>query len=123
MTISCSSDPDMAKALFDFLQSNLNVNHQNDIILETDEIFVKSAADAILDKKTMMDAIRSFTRSKHDYENCQVTKFDDMIIVGVPVNTEQLIDNLQSCDMCDYRTPYQEQLWLHRMTHGNVFLG
>lgn len=122
LTISCSADADMAQAIFDHLQSNLYSKRQNEIELETDEILVKNSSNENL-HVAVIDAISSFVKSRPEYENCQVSKFDDVIIVGIPVNSGQLLDNLAGCDMCDYKTPYEEQLRLHRMTHGNVFLG
>jgi hypothetical protein len=123
LTISCSTDPDLAEALYDYLRLNLHVNHETDIVLETDEIFVSSSQNAIVDKNSVIEAIRSFTESKHEYQNCQIMQFGDILTVGMPAKAGQLMENLLTCDMCNYLTPYQEQLWLHRMTHGNVMKG
>src|SRR5574341_938166 len=112
LTISCSTDADLAEALYDYLRLNLRFSNETDIVLETDEIFVTSSHNAIVNKNNVIDAIRSFTNSNHEYQNCEIRQFDDIITVGVPAKAGQLMENLLTCDMCNYITPYQEQLRL-----------
>ncbi len=118
ITINCASDPALAKAIYDYLLT-FQVVDKNDIVLETDEIYVSSNKN----RNITIDAISSFMKSNKDYQGYQITEFGDIIMVGVPRKPEQLMDNILTCDMCNYMTPYEEQLMLHRMTHGNVMIG
>jgi hypothetical protein len=125
--INCAADLDLAKALFNYMLSFLNPIDKNvSIELKSDEIYVNYDNDKDLhfSKKDLIDVITSFIKTAKDYGNHQITEFDDNIItIGIPTTSAKLLDNVLTCEMCNYMTPYEKQLRLHRMTHGNVMIG
>jgi len=93
-------------------------------VLESDEIYIQNDEDDfVARRKKIIEAVTSFTKAKKDYENHQITEFGDIITVAIPARPEQLLENILTCEMCNYMSPYEEQLRLHRMTHGNVMIG
>ena len=50
----------------------------------------------------------------------KITEFENTIIVGKPVNLEKLTDFL-SCEICGYKTLYEEDLFIHRYTHAGLW--
>jgi hypothetical protein len=120
--ISCAADPDLAESLNKYLLSSLYSIDKNGITLKDDEIYVEYDG-TLAARKTVIDAIHSFIETKEEYKNHQITEFDNLITVGIGSKPGQLMENMLTCEMCNYMTPYQEQLYLHRMTHGNVMIG
>lgn len=49
----------------------------------------------------------------------KITEFENTIIVGKPINLEKLTDFL-SCEICGYKTLYEEDLFIHRYTHAGL---
>lgn len=123
VVISCAADADLAGALHNYLLSHLHPIDKSDIVLEGDEIYVDIGSDAAVNKKRTVEAIHSFTKEEKDYESHQITEFGNMITVGITAKPGDLMENLLTCEMCSYMTPYEEQLRLHKMTHGNVMIG
>lgn len=120
--VNCAADPDLACALNKYLLSHLHSIDRDDITLKDDEIYINNDKTSV-DRKTIVDAIRSFIEAKKEYKSHQITEFDNIVTVGIPSKPEQMIENMFTCEMCNYMTPYQEQLYLHKMTHGNVMIG
>jgi hypothetical protein len=116
ITISCAADTNLAKGLYDYLHS---LPLANDISLKEDEIYV----DDKINKDALIRSIREFIGSDPGRAQYQLNEFDDIITIGIPAGAGQIMDNMLTCEMCNYMTPYEEQLYLHRMTHGNVVIG
>ena len=124
IVISCANDPDFAMALHSHLLLYLHPINKSSIVLESDEIYIQNDEDDfVARRKKIIEAVTSFTKAKKDYENHQITEFGDIITVAIPATPEQLLENILTCEMCNYMSPYEEQLRLHRMTHGNVMIG
>lgn len=123
VVISCAADADLAGSLHNYLLSRLHAIDKNGIVLEGDEIYVDVGSDTAVNKKRIVEAIHSFTKEEKDYESHQITEFGNMITIGITAKPGALMENLLTCEMCSYMTPYEEQLRLHKMTHGNVMIG
>ena len=125
VVIGCATDDELAKNLHGYLQARLQALAYNatvNVSLESDEIIVDAGSK--ISKGDVLGALSAFIESDPDrYGEYRITEFDDVLIIGIPSGHSQLLEDMQQCDMCNYMTKYEEQLRLHKMTHGNVMIG
>jgi hypothetical protein len=48
-----------------------------------------------------------------------ITEFNDMFIVGIPKRLDEMTVN---CEMCGYIASSEEDLNIHKRTHGLIFI-
>jgi regulatory protein YycI of two-component signal transduction system YycFG len=48
-----------------------------------------------------------------------ITEFDDLFVVGIPKSLDEMTVN---CEMCGYIASGEEDLIIHKRTHGLVFI-
>lgn len=127
LTISCAMDADLAKAMYDYLKSAAIAGSYYDVALEGDEVYVSAGEESWPlqgeQDALIVERISSFLKSSAAYRNHKVMVLGDLVTVGVPAEPGQLMEGILACEMCSYITPFEEQLRLHRMTHGNVMIG
>lgn len=121
IVVSCAADPDFAKDLNDYLLSSLN-SKKNSITLDGDEIYINEDR-ASASRKNIIKAIHSFLAKNKNYKDREIAEYGKIITVGIPSKPGRLMESLWTCEMCNYMTQYEEQLRLHKMTHGNVMIG
>ena len=121
ITISCALDTDLAARLCDHLLHTLALGSKESVSLKDDEIYM-DITKSRLDRDALVKSIDQFLKSMPTSHH-ELVELDDILTIGTPTNSRELMDNLFGCEMCNYLTPYEEQLRLHRMTHGNVLIG
>lgn len=107
--VSCAGDSDLARNVYDYLYSKIK-----DVALAEDEIEIHGAP-----KKTVASLLDSFVKSDDSLKNYSVIEFGDTFTIGIELSPEKV--GMYSCEMCGYFTPYQEELYTHRMTHLGGF--
>ena len=126
VVVGCATDDELGKNLLGYLQARLQALVDNatvNVSLEGDEIVVEAGSKKI-SKGEILGSLSTFIKSDPDkYGAYRITEFDDVLIIGIPSGHGRLLEDMQQCDMCNYMTKYEEQLRLHKMTHGNVWLG
>ncbi|MFB5599058.1 MAG: hypothetical protein ACE5SW_02375 [Nitrososphaeraceae archaeon] len=116
---------DLAKKIFDLLSLDLNQNNilkNSDLELNEDQcsiiINTKSSNLSIVKKmtKNIMQNIFENDANLFDYK---ITDFENIIIVAKNIDLEKITDFL-SCEICGYKTIYEEELFIHRYTHAGL---
>jgi len=107
--VSCAGDSDLAKDLYDYLYSKIK-----GIELVEDEIEINKA-----DKKAVASLLDSFVKSSDGLKDYRVIEFGNTFTVGIAIRPEKV--GMHTCELCGYFTPYQEELYTHRMTHLGGF--
>jgi hypothetical protein len=120
LVISCAGDNELARKINDYLM--LKITPPRDTIyisLFEDEI------EIILEKLGVSrDDIRKllheFIRSNPELADYySVTEFDDLFVVGIPKSLDEMTVN---CEMCGYIASSEEDLIIHKRTHGLIFV-
>jgi hypothetical protein len=86
---------------------------------ETSIIISTEPSNLFLIKTIIKDKINEWFKKDPKLLEYQITEFENTIIVGKPVNLEKLTDFL-SCEICGYKTLYEEDLFIHRYTHAGL---
>jgi hypothetical protein len=94
----------------------------NDIEISEDEtsiIISTEPSNLFLIKTIIKNKINEWFTKDPNLLEYKITEFENTIIVGKPINLEKLTDFL-SCEICGYKTLYEEDLFIHRYTHAGL---
>jgi hypothetical protein len=118
--INCAGDNELARKINDYLVGK--ITHSNDtthVLLSEDELEIaveklEDAKDEI--RKLLTEHIKSNPELADYYS---ITEFNDMFIVGIPKRLDEMTVN---CEMCGYIASSEEDLNIHKRTHGLIFI-
>lgn len=101
---------------------NISSLKSRDIEISEDEtsiIISTEPSKLFLIKTIIKNKINEWVKKDPKLLEYKITEFENTIIVGKPVNLEKLTDFL-SCEICGYKTLYEEDLFIHRYTHAGL---
>jgi hypothetical protein len=120
IVISCAGDNELARKINDYLRDRIVPSKDTIYIsLSEDEVEIVLeelgvSRDDI--RKTLHDFIKSDPNLADRYS---ITEFDDIFVVGIPTSLDEMIVN---CEMCGYIASSEEDLNIHKRTHGLIFI-
>jgi regulatory protein YycI of two-component signal transduction system YycFG len=122
IVVSCAGDNELAKKVNDYLMDKINsTDHTIYISLAEDELKIvfeeKLGVSKDDIKKLLHDFIKSHPKLLGD--RYSITEFDDLFVVGIPKSLDEMTVN---CEMCGYIASGEEDLIIHKRTHGLVFI-
>lgn len=116
---------DLARQIYQMLileVMNISSLKSRDIEISEDEtsiIISTEPSNLFLIKTIIKNKINEWLKKDPKLLEYKITEFENTIIVGKPVNLEKLTDFL-SCEICGYKTLYEEDLFIHRYTHAGL---
>ena len=116
---------DLARQIYQMLileVMNISSLKSRDIEISEDEtsiIISTEPSKLFLIKTIIKNKINEWFKKDPKLLKYKITEFENTIIVGKPVNLEKLTDFL-SCEICGYKTLYEEDLFIHRYTHAGL---
>jgi hypothetical protein len=118
--INCAGDNELARKINDYLVGK--ITHSNDtthVLLSEDEleIVVEKLEDAKDEIRKLLNEHINSNPELADYYS--ITEFNDMFIVGIPKRLDEMTVN---CEMCGYIASSEEDLNIHKRTHGLIFI-
>jgi hypothetical protein len=118
--INCAGDNELARKINDYLVGK--ITHSNDtthVLLSEDEleIVVEKLEDAKDEIRKLLNEHINSNPELADYYS--ITEFNDMFIVGIPKRLDEMTVN---CEMCGYIASSEEDLNMHKRTHGLIFI-
>jgi hypothetical protein len=120
IVISCAGDNELARKINDYLRGRIVPSKDTIYIsLSEDEVEIVLeelgvSRDDI--RKTLHDFIKSDPNLADHYS---ITEFNDIFVVGIPTSLDEMIVN---CEMCGYIASSEEDLNIHKRTHGLIFI-
>lgn len=120
IVISCAGDNELARKINDYLRDRIVPSKDTIYIsLSEDEVEIVLeelgvSRDDI--RKTLHDFIKSDPNLADHYS---ITEFEDVFILGIPKSLDEMIVN---CEMCGYIATSEEDLNIHKRTHGLIFI-
>ena len=116
--INFSGDIDLANNIYNYFISNSINNEKIEIKIEEDNLVISIFNEQ--DKKAIKK-IRSLLQEYLDsfkiYKNHQIIELENVITVGIPKDITE-ISNLVFCEICGYGMSSEEELLVHRRSHG-----
>jgi hypothetical protein len=121
IVISCAGDNELARKINDYLMDKITKSHDTIYIsLSEDELEIvlkklEVSKDEI--RKLLQDFIKSNSELADYYS---VTEFNDNIfVVGIQKRLDELTAN---CEICGYIASSEDDLNIHKRTHGLIFI-
>ena len=121
IVISCAGDNELARKINDYLMDKITKSHDTIYIsLSEDELEIileklEVSKDEI--RKLLQDFIKSNSELADYYS---VTEFNDNVfVVGIQKRLDELTAN---CEICGYIASSEDDLSIHKRTHGLIFI-
>jgi hypothetical protein len=125
IVIHFAGNLDLARQIYQMLileVINISSLKSKDIEISEDETSIIISTDPsnlFLIKNIIKNKINEWFKKDPKLLEYKITEFENTIIVGKPINLERLTDFL-SCEICGYKTLYEEDLFIHRYTHAGL---
>ncbi|TLY11537.1 MAG: hypothetical protein E6K88_01365 [Thaumarchaeota archaeon] len=116
--VNCAGDNELANKLYDYLGSEFSPTPADLISLKEDEITIKHTELGIKND-AVRKSLNKFVESSPDLGGYSITEFGDIFTVGIPQSLDKVI---LSCEMCGYLAPHEDELSIHKRTHGLLFI-
>jgi hypothetical protein len=120
IVINCAGDNELARKINDYLMSKIAPSNDTIYISQSED-----EVEIVLEKLGVSrDAIRkllhNFIKSNPELADYySITAFDDVLVVGIPKSLDEMTVN---CEMCGYIASSEEDLNIHKRTHGLIFI-
>ena len=120
IVINCAGDNELARKINDYLIDR--------IIPSKDTIYITLSEDEVeiileklgVSKDDIRKLMNEFMKSNPELaDSYSVTEFEDMFVVGIPKSLDEMTVN---CEICGYIASSEEDLIIHKRTHGLIFI-
>jgi hypothetical protein len=121
IVISCAGDNELARKINDYLMDKITPSHDTVYIsLSEDELEIvleKLGVSKDEIRKLLHDFIKSNSELADYYS---ITEFNDNVfVVGIPKSLDEMTVN---CEICGYIASSEDDLNIHKRTHGLIFI-
>ena len=116
LKINFAGDIILANNIYNYFISNSIINEK--VKLEDDNIIISINSEY---DKNVIKQIRSLLQEYLDsfkiYKNHKIIELENILTVGIPKDIVE-ISNLVFCEICGYGMSSEEELLVHRRSHG-----
>jgi hypothetical protein len=120
LVVNCAGDSELARQIHDYLVSK--IAHPNDAIyisLLEDEVEIVPEKLG-LSKDIIRTLLNSFIKSNPELaDRYSITEFENIFVVGIQKSLDEMVVN---CEICGYVASSEEDLIIHKRTHGLIFI-
>jgi hypothetical protein len=118
--INCAGDNELARKIYGYLMDR--------IISSKDTTYISLSKDQIeivleklgVSRDYIREQLHEFIRTDPELADFySITEFDDVLVVGILKRLDEIIVN---CEMCVYIASSEEDLNIHKRTHGLIFI-
>ena len=118
--VNCAGDNELARKIYGYLIDR--------IISSKDTTYISLSEDQIeivleklgVSRDYIREQLHEFIKSDPDIADLySITEFEDVFILGIPKRLDEMIVN---CEMCGYIASSEEDLNIHKRTHGLIFI-
>ena len=122
LVINCAGDNELARKINDYLMDKIvGQSHDNTIYISLSEDEVEIVVEKLgLSKENIRKLLHEFIRSNPELvDYYSITEYDDLFVVGIPKRLDEMVI---SCEMCGYIASSENDLSIHKRTHGLFFI-
>jgi hypothetical protein len=118
--MNCAGDNELARKIYGYLMDR--------IISSKDTTYISLSEDQIeivleklgVSRDYIREQLHEFIRTDPELADFySIIEFDDVIVVGILKRLDEMIVN---CEMCGYIASSEEDLNIHKRTHGLIFI-
>jgi hypothetical protein len=120
IVINCAGDNELARKINDYLRDRI-VQSKDTIYISLSEDEIEIVLEKLgVSKDEIRKILHDFIKSDLDLvEYYSITEFDDVFVVGMPKSLDEMT---VYCEMCGYIASSEEDLNIHKRTHGLIFV-
>jgi hypothetical protein len=121
IVINCAGDTELAKKINDYLMSKITPPSSDTIYISLLEDEVEIVLEKLgVSRDEIGKLLHNFIKSNPELADYySITEFDDMFVVGIPKSLDEMTVN---CEICGYIASSEEDLNVHKRTHGLIFI-
>ena len=116
MIINFSGDIDLANNIYNYFISNSIINEKVKLEEDTIIMYIDREYDNNVIKQIKL-LLQEYLNSFKVYKNHRIFEFENIFIVGIPKDIAE-ISKLVFCEICGYGLSNEEELLVHRRSHG-----
>ena len=118
LIINFAGDTDLANNMYNFFISHSIINKKIEIKIEEDNLVISIFNEQAkkIDKQIRL-LLQEYLDSFTIYRNYQISELEHIITVGIPKDIAE-ISTLVFCEICGYGMSSEEELLVHRRSHG-----
>ncbi|HKH85076.1 MAG TPA: C2H2-type zinc finger protein [Nitrososphaera sp.] len=118
--MNCAGDNELARKIYGYLMDR--------IISSKDTTYISLSEDQIeivleelgVSRDYIREQLHEFIRTDPELADFySIIEFDDVFVVGILKRLDEMIVN---CEMCGYIASSEEDLNIHKRTHGLIFI-
>jgi hypothetical protein len=118
--MNCAGDNELARKIYGYLMDR--------IISSKDTTYISLSEDQIeivleklgVSRDYIREQLHEFIRTDPELADFySIIEFDDVFVVGILKRLDEMIVN---CEMCGYIASSEEDLNIHKRTHGPIFI-
>jgi hypothetical protein len=119
LIINFAGDIDLTNNIYNSFISNSIINKKIEINLEEDNLVISIFNEQVKKEvnKQIMRLLQEYLDSFEVYKNHQIIELENIITVGIPKDIAE-ISTLVFCEICGYGMSTEEELLVHRRSHG-----
>jgi hypothetical protein len=118
LVVSCAGDNELAKKLHSYLTSKFSSAPYDLISLREDEVTIQNMELGIKNA-AVRKFLDEFVGSNPDLAGYSITEFGDIFTIGVAQSLDKVV---LTCEMCGYLARHEDELNIHKRTHGLLFM-
>jgi hypothetical protein len=120
IVINCAGDNELARKINGYLRDKITQSRDTIYIsLSEDEVEIVLEKLGV-SRDELRKMLHEFIKSDPDIaDHYSITEFEDVFILGIPKRLDEMIVN---CEMCGYIASSEEDLNIHKRTHGLIFI-
>ena len=120
IVINCAGDNELARKINGYLMDKITQSRDTIYIsLSEDEVEIVLEKLGV-SRDELRKMLHEFIKSDPDIaDHYSITEFEDVFILGIPKRLDEMIVN---CEMCGYIASSEEDLNIHKRTHGLIFI-
>jgi hypothetical protein len=120
IVINCAGDNELARKINAYLIHKTTQSRDTIYIsLSEDELEIVLEKLGV-SKDEIRKLLNEFMKSNPELaDSYSITEFEDMFVVGIPKSLDEMIVN---CELCGYIASSEEDLNVHKRTHGLIFI-
>jgi hypothetical protein len=90
------------------------------ISLSEDELEIVLEKPGVFSRDAIRKLLHNFIKSSPELADYySITEFEDVFVVGIPKSLDEMTVN---CEICGYIASSEEDLNVHKRTHGLIFI-
>jgi hypothetical protein len=118
--MNCAGDNELARKINDYLLAKITQSNDTIYISLSEDELEMVLEKLGVSKANIRKLLKDFIKSNPDLADYySITEFEDMFVVGIAKSIDEMTAN---CEMCGYIASSEEDLNIHKRTHGFFFI-